>query len=223
MTLAPLVDPSVHGVEGRPIVVEERCAAPNCTETAQERHHLWPRSFLRGQPVEWVSVQEQVIPNAVGLCRPHHREVTGTRGHLAHIRWNTKLKLMEWWVNESTRQNEPNWVSRGPLRYQPLHQLQPAPSRGTREVCVGCGRPTPSPRPSMPPGERRRVKTWSIAVPDDTEEGAEVLDTYIEDIGMLMGYHDIKPRLLRYHVLVPVLEWVNQNRVEFLHDWEEAS
>ena len=52
--------------------------------------------------------------------------------------------------------------------------------------------------------------------------GAEVLDTYIEDLGELMGFHDLSARLLRYHVLVPVLEWVSQNRVEFISDWDEA-
>ena len=220
MTLAPLVDPSVRGVEGKPFVVTDRCVHPTCPNAAQERHHLWSRSYLRGQPVEWVSVQDSVVANVVGLCVHHHSHVTGTRGHLAHIRWNEELKILEWW-EQAGHYGEENWVLRGPLKSQGLIPASPAPPPRQPEVCPGCGKPIKT-RPSLPPGERRKVKTWGISVPDDSEQGAEVLDTYIEDLGSLMGYHDMSPRLLRYHVLVPVLEWASQNRIEFLRDWEEA-
>ena len=106
MTLAPLVDPSVRGVEGKPSIVTDRCVAPGCPDFARERHHMWPRSFLQGQPNEWVSVQGQVIPNVVGLCYHHHLQVTGTKGHLAHIRWNEDLKMLEWWENRACRRED---------------------------------------------------------------------------------------------------------------------
>ena len=227
MTLAPLVDPSIRGVEGKPSVVTDRCVQPECASAAQQRHHLWPRSFLQGQPNEWVSVQGQVIPNVVGLCHHHHAQVTGTRGHLAHIRWNEGLKLLEWWENAGQLQpgfHDDRWVSRGPLRSQGLVTASPVPPRArAAEVCEGCGRPKARPRLELPPGERRKVKTWALVAPDDGEVGAEVLDVYIEDLGALMGFHDLSARLLRYHVLVPVLEWVSQNQAEFVNDWNEAA
>lgn len=221
MTLAPLIDPSVRGVDGKPSVVTDRCVAPGCPDFARERHHMWSRSFLQGQPNEWVSVQGQVIPNVVGLCYHHHLQVTGTRGHLAHIRWNSELSILEWWENEGGR--EDHWVSRGPLKSQGILPATPVPPRARAvEVCESCGKPKAKSRPELPPGEKRKVKTWAITVPDDSEEGAEVLDTNIEYLGERMGFHDMSARLLRYHVLVPVLAWVIQNQQEFIGDWEEA-
>lgn len=222
MTLAPLVDPSVRGVEGKPFVVTDRCVQPECMEAAQERHHLWPRSFLAGQPVEWVTVQGSVIPNVVGLCHHHHLQVTGSRGHLAHIRWNESLKILEWWENEGDYVEPDRWVSRGPLKSQGILPATPVPPRARAELCPSCGKPKSKPRSELPPGEKRKVKTWALVAPDDGEVGTEVLDVYIEDLAALMGFHDMSARLLRYHVLVPVLEWVSQNRVEFIRDWEEA-
>ena len=223
MTLAPLVDPSVRGVEGKPSIVTDRCVAPDCPDVARERHHLWPRSFLQGQPNEWVTVQGQVIPNVVGLCYHHHLQVTGTKGHLAHIRWNEKLKLLEWWENKYRRDDEDIWDCRGPLKSQGILPATPVPPRSREaEVCEGCGRPKVKARPQLPPGEKRKVKVWSLVAPDDSEDGTEILDVYIENLGEQMGFHDLSARLYRYHVLVPVLEWVNQNQAEFFADWNEA-
>jgi hypothetical protein len=223
VTLAPLIDPSVRGVDGKPSVVTDRCVAPDCEDYARERHHLWSRSYLRGQPQEWVSVQGSVIPNVVGLCYHHHRQVTGTHGHPVHIRWNEGLKLLEWWENQGDYIEPDRWVSRGPLKSQGILPAAPVPPRARAvEVCDGCGRPKVKKREALPPGEARKVKTWAITVPDDSEEGAEVLDTNIEYLGERMGYHDMSTRLLRYHVLVPVLAWVIQNQQAFIGDWEEA-
>ena len=50
--------------------------------------------------------------------------------------------------------------------------------------------------------------------------GAEILDTYVENLAALMGLEAQSPRLLRYHVLVPVLEWVSQDSARFVAEWE---
>ena len=39
-------------------------------------------------------------------------------------------------------------------------------------------------------GPKRKVKTWTVSVPDDAEVGTDVLNVYVEDLGHLMGFHD---------------------------------
>jgi hypothetical protein len=217
LTLAPFVAPGVHGVKGKPLPLQpgDRCAVPGCLSLAQHQHHCWPRSYLRGQPVDWVYVEGETIPNTAGLCITHHDWVTGlVGGHRAHVRWNSELRLLEWWE----RNEDGHWQNRGPLRRTAFVAAPPESDlqRRLEGLCPTCGH-VPKKKPS---GPKRKVKTWAIAVPDDSEQGAEVLDTYIEELGALMGFDTDSPRLLRFHVLVPVLEWVSQSRAEFLADWE---
>ena len=217
MTLAPLVDPSVHGVEGKPADLTEKCVVPGCLSFAQQRHHLWPRSYLRGQPVEWVHVQDVVMPNTVGICLRHHDWVTGgPGGHRAHIRWNLGLQLLEWWEKDSVCDE---WYRVGALRNQALVNAEPeaAKHRKLEGLCPTCGKP----QRKKPRGPKRPISMWAIGVPKDAEQGAEILDTFVEDLGVLMGLDPESPRLFRYHVLVPVLEWVSQNRAAFLADFLE--
>jgi hypothetical protein len=222
VTLAPFIDPSVHGVEGKRTRIEPgtKCVVPGCLSLAQQTHHLWSKSFLRGQPVEWVCVEGETIPNTVGLCLTHHEWVTGVvGGHMAHIRWNHDLRLLFWWQYDP---DQDRWSTLGALRGTALAPVRPpeaALERRLEGLCPTCGR---TPKKERAPGPARKVRSWGISVPDDGETGAEVLDTYIEELGALMGFGDEPSRLLRYHVLVPVLEWVMQNRVEFLRDWQEA-
>jgi hypothetical protein len=220
MTLAPYVAPGVHGVKGKAAVLEpgSRCVVPGCLSLAQQNHHCWPRSYLRGQPVDWVYVEGETIPNTVGLCLTHHDWVTGVvGGHRGHIRWSIELRLLEWWQLD----DDGRWISYGPLRRTPLVSSPPPEShlqRSLEGLCPTCGRAQR--KKLFPVGPPRKVKSWSLSVPDDDEDGAEVLNTYVEELGALMGFGDEPSRLLRFHVLVPVLEWVSQSRVEFLADWE---
>ena len=104
MTLAPLVSPHIRGVEGKPGEVGGVCAAPGCSSPAQQRHHLWPRSFLRGQAYEWVSVDGVTVQNTVGLCVACHLAVTGdVGGHRAHIKYDKGKGLFEWWAKGRAR------------------------------------------------------------------------------------------------------------------------
>ena len=223
MTLAPLVDPSIRGVEGKPAALAEWCVVPGCISLAQQRHHMWSKSYLRGQPYEWVSVRDRTIPNSVGLCINHHAMVTSpVGGHLAKITYDLDTGLFEWWELDS----DGDYQSFGPLRGQALVDKEPEVRRVRREegLCPTCGRVAPRDKKTTSDGlPKRPTKTWALLVPDDAEKGADVLDTYVEDIAVLMGLDLGSPRLLRYHVLAPVLEWVNQNKSAFLMDWEDAS
>jgi hypothetical protein len=221
ITLAPLVHPSVHGVEGKPVELGRWCITPGCLALAQQRHHFWPKSFLRGQPYEWVSVNGLTVANSGGVCMRHHNAVTGmVGGHMAHVRWSEKLKLLEWWELDVGMEGG-NWYCRGPLKEQGFTTPEPEAARVRRseQLCPTCGKPKAKHRTSLP---KRKSKSWQVTVPDDGEVGADILDTYVENLGTLMGLDAQSPRLLRYHVLVPVLEWVSQDSARFIAEWEES-
>jgi len=220
MTLAPLVIPEIRGVEGKPAPLSQWCVAPGCLSLSQQRHHLWPKSYLRGQPYEWVEINGKVIPNSVGLCVTHHAHVTSpVGGHKAKITYDIETGLFEWWTAAGD-----GWEAVGLLRGQALVAPEPEVKRVRREegLCPACGRAQPHEKRQTSNGlPKRKAKTWGLLVPDDGEAGTEILDTYVEDLAVLMGLDPDSPRLLRYHVLVPVLEWVNQNKHLFIHDWED--
>src|SRR5262249_5612945 len=82
------------------------------------------------------------------------------------------------------------------------------------ESCPYCGHATRR-RPSVPSFGRRR-KSWTASVPADAEEdGAAILDAFVDDIALLMGAHDWSERHRRYWALVHALDWVMHNRHEF--------
>ena len=222
MTLAPLVIPEIRGVQGKPVELGQWCVAPGCLSLAQQRHHLWPKSYLRGQPYEWVEIAGKVIPNSVGLCVTHHGWVSSpVGGHKAKITYDPDAGLFHWWTAVAE-----GWHEVGPLRGQALVAPEPEVKRVRREegLCPTCGRAQPHEKRKTSDGlPKRKAKTWGLLVPDDGEAGTDILDTYVEDFAVIMGLDPDSPRLLRYHVLVPVLEWVNQNKSSFIADWEEAA
>jgi hypothetical protein len=189
---------------------------PGCISLAQQRHHLWPKSYLRGQPYEWVEVEGQVLANSVGLCVLHHNAVSSSvGGHIAHIRYSTVLGLFEWWISIG----DEGWQNLGPLKGQGFVPQEPEAARVRKRegLCPTCGRPEAKHAKPLP---KRKAKEWGVLVPDDGEVGTDILDTYVEDLAVVMGLNVSSPRLLRYHVLVPVLEWVSQMKSEFITDWE---
>jgi hypothetical protein len=221
VTLAPLVAPDVRGAEGKPGAVGEACAAPGCTSASQQRHHIWPKSYLRGQPVEWVEVGGVLLQNTVGLCAPCHAAVTGVvGGHRAHIRYDRDRGLYEWWAKEGE-----DWAFVGFLRDQALVQEPEArPVRRQEGLCGECGRPlrTHDSREQKLGIKPRRVKPWAVVVPDDTEVGSDVMDDWIDQFSMLLGFGEAPTRLRRYHVLAVLLAWAAQNTNRLLSDLEEA-
>lgn len=220
MTLAPLIDPSIRGVEGKPGDVKGPCRSPGCSSQAQQRHHLWPRSYLQGQPYEWVSVNGVTLQNTVGLCVSCHSAVTGgIGGHRAHIKYDPAQQIFDWWAIAE----DGHWFYVGPLKGQEL--IHPEPEavrvRASEGLCVTCGRPKREPRKEKP-GPKRKVSTWGVSVPDDAEIGSDILDDWIESFAILLGFGEAPSRLQRYHVLALILPWADQHRAQLVADLEEA-
>lgn len=222
MTLAPLVDPAIRGVEGKDPDTNSWCSVPGCVSRAQHRHHIWARSFLRGQPLGWVSLPSgSVIGNLTGLCIRHHEMVTGNvGGHKAHIR--TMGDILEWWELV-----DGEWHCMGPLYPQPPVKSVEKPQEKTvskmahhvhlkeGETCGSCGYTKPEKRE---PGPKRATSTWTVKVPEDAEIGAEILDDWVDQFAVMMGFGDASKGITRYHVLAPVLAWAMQNRFQFIEE-----
>jgi hypothetical protein len=217
MTLPAVDSWNVHGLKGEALKVGPRCSQPACGRFAEHAHHIVRRSQLGGA-FDWVEIDGVVYANKTGLCVEHHDDVTGrTGGHRAAIR------LVEdgWsWCGVETRPD-------GAIVYLPFAPLDPQPptpdslaraSNGTgSDNCPFCGQQTrrrAEAAPPKPPRGRRRRKSWCIEVPDDHEDGADVLDALVDDLALLLG---ITPnRTGRYFVVVPTLVYAQQDRKAFL-------
>jgi hypothetical protein len=230
MSLAPAIHPEIRGVEGKAREVDPICCVPGCISRSQQGHHLWARSYLRGQPYEWVRLPSgRVISNKVGLCLRHHADVTGgVGGHRAMIRMESDETLI--WL-ESV---EGDWHHMGLLAPQPWSETpvevkSEAISKelshshlNPGQTCEHCGYTRPKTRAKGLP--KRPVKTWSLLVPDDVEIGAEILDEWVEQFAVVLGFgDDVSQRLVRYHTIVAVLAWAMQHRQEFITDVQEAA
>jgi hypothetical protein len=218
MTLAPLVTPHIRGVKGKPVEFgSDECSCPGCHQKAQQRHHLWPKSYLRGQPYEWVSVDGVLLANSIGLCITHHSDVTGgPGGHTAKITYDERLQTFDWWVSN----DRDEWICWGPLEQEAglVHPTEASVVREKENLCPSCGKPK-----TKKPGKPRKTKSWTVKVPDEeAEHGSAVLDEYVDDLSVAMGWGDESKGVRRYHVLVNVLAWVQQMKPDFLSDWEEA-
>jgi len=168
MSLAPAVHPAIRGVEGKARPVEKTCCAPGCISMSQQGHHLWSRSFLRGQPYDWVKLPSgRVVSNVVGLCMRHHNEVTGgVGGHQAMIRLEPDETFI-WLTPDTGDINQPVWVHQGLLHPQPWSStpveiappapVQPSPEHShpnldEGETCDSCGYTRPVKRMNMQAG-----------------------------------------------------------------------
>jgi hypothetical protein len=80
-----------QGAKDRPDLPEYalgwQCMVPECEEKREEGggHHVWRRSA--GTRSWWVELADgTIVPNRVGLCPQHHKDVTGeVGGHRARI------------------------------------------------------------------------------------------------------------------------------------------
>jgi hypothetical protein len=82
-----------------PQILEEVCSHPHCDVRGRENlelHELWPRSFLRGQPIEFVQLWDgTILGNQVYLCNSfhggHHQAITENKAlieyHLGNFYW----------------------------------------------------------------------------------------------------------------------------------------
>lgn len=94
VTHLPLQYRRVFGAPGPRYRPEYVCSHPFCDARRDlELHHLWPRSFLRNQPRDWVKLPDgKVIGNLVWLCAPHHILISENKtriffGH-RHFYWH---------------------------------------------------------------------------------------------------------------------------------------
>src|SRR4030095_11404086 len=152
--------------------VGPRCSVPGCNSWADDVHHMVRKSDLGDW--SWFEYERTVYPNLTGLCRPHHRDVTGepSVGHKAAIRLVDGQFI---WCEVVPHERNgleyfPLGDQRGNLKYLPLGALDPQPpnpqeraSEPTGEVCPACGQKRR--RRVTLAGSRRRRKTWCIKVP----------------------------------------------------------
>ena len=209
MTLLPSKDFGIRGHEGKAYEVNPICATPHCIRESAHVHHLFPRSYLRGQPYEWVQLPDgTIMGNRIGLCREHHEWVTGPLGgYKARISFESGLF---WWL-EKEYDLGMQWSHIGLLDPQPpgaregeARSGEPRPD----EVCPTCGSRKRK-RNGTPP---RKTKDWTLVVPDDAEIGSEILDEWADDLALLFGFGDETSRLRRYHAVALGLAWVVQHR-----------
>jgi hypothetical protein len=218
MTLPPLDNWDVTGVSGPKYKVGPWCCVPSCKKPADHAHHLWRRSFLTGD-FYWVELPDgSVVGNVVALCVRHHDNVTGRLGgHRNAIRMTHPDKVF-WWCRVGEEDEGLEYEFLAPIEPQPSTReaLVASPADTGSETCPTCGQKTAG-RPSAPArqGRPRRRKNFNIPVPADAEEnGAEVLDTLIADVGVLLGREaDANGR---YYIVVPALYFAATERERFL-------
>lgn len=211
MTLLPGPPLGVRGHRGNAYDVPPTCSHPECDRPAAHVHHVWPRSFLRGQPYEWVRFDDGlIVGNRLGFCVEHHEQLTGQiGGYRAMLRWMPDDRAYWWAYRAEDRGENMTWLPCGPLKHQPPifdgdgeqeahgHVLET-----DVEICPTCGHHKRKPEREEPkPGRARPTKEWTIVVPDDAEVGADLLDDWIEDFAIAFGLDHYTSRLKRYHVL----------------------
>jgi hypothetical protein len=229
MTLSPLAS-NQHlavGVKGPSFKVGPKCANPRChnggRRWAEHAHHIFRRSALGGD-FKWVEIDGFLVGNLTGLCVPCHNDVTGEiGGHRAAIRWDARAKVFNW-CRVVGHGNEIEFLKVGPLDPQPptpdsLTARASGPKHES-EACPFCGqtrRRRKSPA-STAAGQRRRRKNWIVSVPGDSEDGAGILDAFVDDVAELLGAGEWDERNRRYWALVHALAWLMQHREEFARD-----
>jgi hypothetical protein len=220
MTL-PAVDTwNLRGETGPPYKVGPLCSSPGCKRFADHAHHIVRRSALGGD-FAWVLIDDKLFANLTGLCAAHHDEITGrVGGHRAAIRLEEEDgESIFYWCSLTERNGAVVYLPFAPLEPQPpspesLAQRASHTHDPDSEHCPFCGqtrrRRTTT---SQPTGGRRRRKSWTIKVPADGEDGAEILDTLVDDLAPLIG---IDPTASgRYFVVAVALVYAQQNRKDF--------
>lgn len=192
--LKPIENRRVRAVASERYPLNEVCAHPECAEPTADPHHIFPRSLIAGDSwfvvieitreefeadpfdfkgLEWVSVLGSgvftaIVPHVTGLCRAHHDAVE------QHDAW-IKLEDGEfvWYDRKSTFESErdgvpPEWAPLGPLDPQPGGRQKSRKKRRKK-------------RRKFRGEERRKRKTISLRVPDDTEDGGAIWDETLEE------------------------------------------
>jgi hypothetical protein len=211
MTL-PLIDSwNVQPVKGAAYPVNTVCANPTCDNDAEHGHHLVRRTQIIGD-VWWIRLPDMmVIGNVIGLCAPCHALVTGDgRGHGAALRW---ISNALWWCEVRVEGGTVTYFQIEPCTAQPpfgddldILRLDAAPT-----TCPTCGHTHGPPPKKGPRKPARKRKTWTVQVPADEEDGAQVLDEIVD--GVCAAFElDEGGALTRYHALARAGAFVLVNR-----------
>ena len=205
-------------MKGPPGILAPTCSAVGCLSRSQQRHHLWPKSYLRGQPYEWVQTPwGKVVQNSTGLCVRHHEAVT-----VHHAAVLTEGSHFMW----AERNSRGEWEVMGGLSPQPKvagegfhEEKEPHALLAEGESCPTCGYQKPTKRE---PQAVRATSIWGVTVPHDAEQGTEVLDEWVDNFAVLLGFGDENSRLKRYHVLAVILAWASQHKPLLIQDIIES-
>lgn len=129
----------------------------------------------------WVRLPDgRVTGNCVGLCDKHHAEITV---NFAKIEWHDGGWFN--WVTEIISGMRLQWQP--PLATDSFIVAHDHHEHHTNE-CPTCHRALPKPKIESKEEAPRIRRTWSITVPkDNLEDGAETLDTLLEEIREEMG------------------------------------
>lgn len=166
--IKPIDNRNVHSVASERYPLNKKCSHPECNEPAVDPHHAFPRSLIKGDSwfvqIDLADGEYIVIPHVTGACRAHHDDYEARR---LWLRWNVEDDGLwtVWYTNDGKDGNHGSaaaWGEVGPLNPQP----------GSVE-----GKPK---RPRFKGEARRKRKTISIRVPDDSENGADLWDELVE-------------------------------------------
>lgn len=208
--LKPTENRRVRAVAAEQYELNAVCAHPECAEPTADPHHAFPRSQIKG--TSWfveimtdvlkegqASPEVKIIPHVVGLCG------SGTTGHHGdveeHRAW-IKLEDGVWnwydFVADRDGKFKPpfgEWVLVGPLNPQPGQQV---------------GKPK---RKRFKGEQRRKRRTISIRVPDDTENGGEIWDETLDEVRealIEMELYDETDKIPAYEAIIAALrDWLN--------------
>lgn len=223
MTKLPHENRDVVGLDGPEhpkYTVGPLCSVPSCSRLADHSHHIWRRSFVIGDK-PWVKLWDgKIVGNLTGLCWRHHNDVTEGR---ANIIWNGAIPAFVWDDGGETvflLDPQPPGVSLATDKISqklgadfPPGEHEHGP--GAVEKCPACHRSLP--REKSASQEKRPRKSWSVSVPvDERENGADVLDTLLNECAIIFGHNETKGA--RYFTLAQALALVVQNKEKFLAD-----
>lgn len=161
------------------------CRVPGCRKAADEAHHIVPRGRTGG-PLRYIVLDGQVVANLAGICAFHHLRITTGE---AWIIWQ-----------------DARWHYKSPQRAHPEPLLPLANEGAVRAAgpryCPHCGQSKQRRDPYQHTGPPRQRKAYTIRVPDDGEDGAEVADVLLEQIGEMIGLQDPHTASAKYYALV---------------------
>jgi len=223
MTLPPVDEKYlVRRMNGPKFTVGPRCSNPHCGKLAEHAHHIVP-SGARGLRWDWIAIDGYVTGNMTGLCVGCHNDV-----HLARawIRWIDQ-EFVWCFPGERDVLGKPTPYPVGALSYQPptpdsLATDDPRASDTGPESCPFCGQETRR-RPALTPRVgRRRRKSWTVLVPDEElENGADVLDSLIDNLAPLVPNGD-NTRSGRYYIICAALAFALIDSTDFVEMFQDT-